>query len=94
MRLFRFLKALERARFEIESRYPVKLGEVVRKPLPDEGGPTVEFRVAADLLGGMSLFDLVALEEEIRTRTGAGVLVDARPRVPMDEVEFGRRDTP
>ncbi|HEX2555259.1 MAG TPA: hypothetical protein VHL98_16285 [Microvirga sp.] len=73
-----FRAALHPIRSEIEERYPLTLGRITQAPLDGDDGWHVDFRIAADRHGPMSLLDLCGLEEWIRERTGFGVLIDTQ----------------
>jgi hypothetical protein len=76
--LDQFRAALASMHIEIESRYPLKLGQVTHRPLDGDDGWHVEFRIDAERHGPMDLLDLADLEEWIRAQTGFGVLIDTR----------------
>lgn len=79
------MSALERARIaidavraEIEGRYPLTLGAMVPESIEGDHGWRVDYVIAADRHGPMSLFDLCDLEAWIGKRTGLAVLIDTR----------------
>jgi hypothetical protein len=71
--------AIDAIRAEIEDRYPLTLGVMTPELIEGDDGWRVDYVIAADRHGPMSLFELCDLEACIQERTGLAVLIDTRP---------------
>lgn len=71
--------AIDALRAEIEDRHPLTLGAVNPERIEGDDGWRVDYVIAADRHGPMSLLELCELESWIGERTGLAVLIDTRP---------------